>query len=106
MNLPEDLAWVILVLPLLAAGGITLFTLSDRGRSARWSIVAVVLSFVLSVALFLSLRGGPVVSATPWTWLEVGGLRVVFAPVLDPLSLLFCRPEPVHLFHAGHCAGQ
>ena len=41
----EALPWLILFLPLLAAGIITLFTLRDRKLSATLSIGAVLISF-------------------------------------------------------------
>ena len=44
----EFLPWLILLLPLAAAVGITLFTLPDRERSARLSIGAVLASFALT----------------------------------------------------------
>jgi len=49
----ENAAWLLLLLPLLSAAGITLFTLRDGVRSAKISITAVVLTFVVSLGLFL-----------------------------------------------------
>ncbi len=49
----DALPWIILFLPLAAASGITLFTLRDRELSARLSIGAVVLGFILSGVVFL-----------------------------------------------------
>ena len=55
----DILPWIILFLPLLAAGAITLFTLHDRRLSAGLSIGAVVTGFVLSI-LLVSVNGwGP-----------------------------------------------
>ena len=80
------LPWLILFLPLLAAGIITLFTLRNRGLSARLSVGAVVIAFALSV-LFIAVNG--------WTgretgipWLSIGNLQVDFGLKLDPLSLM------------------
>jgi len=82
----ELLPWLILFLPLIAAGGITLFTLRDRKTSATLSIGAIVAGFLLTV-LFLAVNG--------WThgelsapWLSIGGLNVEFGLKLDPLSLM------------------
>jgi len=51
------LAWTILFLPLFAAVAITLFTLKNRDLSARLSISAIVLGFILSLVLLL-VNGG------------------------------------------------
>ena len=47
----EALPWLILFLPLLAAGIITLFTLRNRTVSATLSIGAIVTGFVLTLAV-------------------------------------------------------
>jgi len=80
--------WLALLLPLAAAGGITLFTLRDRGASARLSIGAVLAAFGLSVALFATRAGGE--NAFTWLAVEAGGvsLRVDFGLRLDALSRL------------------
>ena len=87
MNL-AFLPWLILLLPLAAAVGITLLTLRDRARSATLSIGAVLLGFVLS-AIFIGANGwSPGAQESTVTWLAVGGLHVDFGLRLDPLSLL------------------
>jgi NADH-quinone oxidoreductase subunit L len=90
MNLPEDLAWIVLLLPLLAAAGIALFTLRNPRRAARLSITAVAVGFVLSLILFLALSGQAEAgsAASSMTWLNVGGLKVELGLHLDRLSLL------------------
>ena len=55
MNL-EALPWIILFLPLLAAGVITLFTLRSRTTSALLSIGAIVTGFVLTI-VFIAANG-------------------------------------------------
>jgi NADH:ubiquinone oxidoreductase subunit 4 (subunit M) len=55
----NQLAWIVLFLPLLAAIGITLFTRHNRDLSARISIGAIALGFVLSCVLFLWHRRSP-----------------------------------------------
>ena len=49
---PEDAAWFILLLPLLSAVAIALFTRRDGRFSATISITAVVLSFLGSLGLY------------------------------------------------------
>jgi NADH-quinone oxidoreductase subunit L len=84
----ELLPWLILFLPLLAAGAITLFTRKDRQLSARLSIGAIVAGFALT-SIFIAANGWePLKKETLVTWLEVGDLQVDFGLRLDPLSLL------------------
>src|SRR5882762_5205664 len=80
------LPWLILFLPLLAAGIITLFTRRDKKLSATLSIGAILIGF-LSTVLFIAVNG--------WTsgevslnWLSIGNLSVDFGLKLDPLSLM------------------
>ena len=88
----EALSWIVLFLPLLAAFGITLFTLHDAKLSAKLSIAAVVVSFVGSLTLFFlmqePLRAARAIETSPFDWLSVGNFQVEFALRLDPLSLL------------------
>ena len=84
MNL---LPWLILFLPLAAAGIITLFTRHDRKLSAGISIAAVVAGFILS-AIFVSAAGwAPTRSESVVNWLTIGGLQVDFGLRFDVLSL-------------------
>src|SRR2546427_12864066 len=73
---PQDLAWIILLLPLAAAVGITLFTQRDGKFSAQLSISAVVLAFVISLALFVlfqeALRLTNHADAAAVEWLSLG----------------------------------
>ena len=50
----EALPWILLFLPLCAAGIITLFTLRSQKLSAGLSIGAIVSGFVLAIALIKS----------------------------------------------------
>lgn len=107
----EALAWLILFLPLLAAAGITLFTLRDPVLSARLSISAVVLGFVLSVATFFYFRNasGPVEASA--SWLAVGTLKIGFGVRLDPLSLLMLLVVTgvggaIHVYSYGYMQGD
>ncbi len=103
----EVLPWLILFLPLLAAGVITLFTLKNRVVSARLSIGAVVAGFVLSV-LFIKLNGfHPEPKELLANWLSVGDLRVGFGLRLDPLSLLMLLvvtgvASAIHIYSHGY----
>jgi len=89
----ENLAWIILLLPLAAAVVITLFTQRARQASALISIGTVVAAFVCSLVLFLGLREASSAEATAWNWLSVGlpggeQLKIDIGLRLDALSLL------------------
>ncbi|HEY5909151.1 MAG TPA: NADH-quinone oxidoreductase subunit L [Verrucomicrobiae bacterium] len=83
----EALPWLVLFLPLVACGLITLFTGRDRRLSAGLSIGAVLAGFGLSV-IFIGVNGWEHVRESAITWLTVGDLRVDFGLRFDPLSLL------------------
>lgn len=85
MNL-EALPWLILFLPLLAAGIITLFTLKNEKVSATLSIGAICAGFVLTLALIKF--GGWDARELSADWLSIGGLNVDFGIKLDALSLM------------------
>jgi len=81
------LPWLILFLPLAAAGVITLFTKRNRAVSATLSVGAVVAGFILSV-LFVKMAGWqPENSEVAVNWLSVGPLQVDFGLHFDPMSL-------------------
>ena len=83
-----NIAWLVLLLPLLSAAVITLFTMRNPRLSAQLSITAVVLSFVFSLVLFgIYHSSGPVTSAA-LPWLHVGNLNVDIALRIDALILL------------------
>jgi len=85
MNL-EALPWLILFLPLLAAGIITLFTLRNKAVSATLSIGAIVTGFVLTLAVIKF--GGWEARELSVNWLSIGSLNVDFGLRLDALSLM------------------
>src|SRR5216683_6478010 len=90
---PQDLAWIILLLPLAAAVGITLFTQRDGKFSAQLSISAAVFAFVISLGLFVllqeSLRLTNHADAAAFEWLSFGpDLKLELGLRLDRLSLL------------------
>ena len=81
------LPWLILFLPLLAAGIITLFTRHNKKLSAGISIAAVVSGFILS-AIFVSVAGWtPARPESAVNWLSIGGFQVDFGLRFDVLSL-------------------
>ena len=84
----EVLPWLILFLPLAAAGCIALFTLRYRTVSALLSIGAIVTGFILSVT-FISANGWqPSPGESVADWLTIGSLHVDFGLKLDALSLM------------------
>jgi NADH-quinone oxidoreductase subunit L len=87
MNL-EALPWLILFLPLLAAGFITLFVQKNQKLSAGISIAAVVAGFFLSLIFVHFNSWYPDPSETKISWLAIGDFQVDFGLRLDPLSLL------------------
>ena len=84
----EFIPWVILFLPLLAAGTITLFTSRDRRQSANLSVGAIVTGFILAVGFIVVNGWAPAQSESVVTWLDVGNLQVDLGLRLDPLSLM------------------
>ena len=80
----EALLWLILFLPLLAAGIITLFTLKHRNVSALISIGAIVIGFISTVT-FIAVNGW-VTGEAAVNWLSIGGLNIDFGLKLDRLS--------------------
>src|SRR5579859_77958 len=84
----EILPWVILFLPLAAAGGITLFTLRYRTVSALLSIGAIVAGFILSL-IFINANGWqPSPGESIANWLTIGDFHVDFGLKLDALSMM------------------
>ena len=84
----EILPWLILFLPLLATGCITLFTLRYRTVSALLSIGAIAVGFILSV-VFINANGWqPAPAESITNWLTIGGLHVDFGLKLDALSMM------------------
>src|SRR6266404_317457 len=75
--------WCALLLPLIAAGAITLFARRSKKLSSFISIAAVFGSFVCACLIFLQTN----ISATEMTWIDIHGVFTVpLAFVLDDLS--------------------
>src|SRR5438045_1514660 len=89
----ENLAWIVLLLPLFSAVLITLFTKRQRHLSAQISIGAVALSFVVSLVLFFGLHDAKPVDSTSSNWLSLGQsggdlLKIDIGLRIDSLSLI------------------
>ncbi|MBX3731310.1 MAG: NADH-quinone oxidoreductase subunit L [Verrucomicrobiae bacterium] len=106
----QDLAWAVLLLPLVAALGITLGLRRNRELTTTLSLSAVATAFALSVWLFFlfGIHGAhPAVHPLPW--LSVGGLDVQIGLIVDPLSTLMLMVVTgvsflVHLYSTAYMA--
>ena len=101
----EALTWLILFLPLLAAGIITLFTLRNKAVSATLSIGAIVTGFVLTLAVIKF--GGWEARELSVNWLSIGSLNVDFGLKLDALSLMMLLivtgvGSAIHIYSYGY----
>src|SRR5690349_2143431 len=101
----EALTWLILFLPLLAAGIITLFTLRNKAVSATLSIGAICAGFVLTLALIK--LGGWDARELSVNWLSIGSLNVDFGLKLDALSLMMLLivtgvGSAIHIYSYGY----
>ena len=110
MNL-EALPWIILFLPLLAAGVITLFTLRSRTASALLSIGAIVIGFVLTLSFIAANGFHPAVTETSTSWLSIGNLNIDFGLKLDALSLMMMLivtgvGGAIHIYSFGYMSGD
>ena len=111
MNLENILPWIALLLPLAAAVWITLFTRRDGRLSAQLSIIAIVLSFVVSLILFGLFSGKNRVETTPLQWVALADLTIQVGIQLDPLSLLMLLMvtgvgSAIHIYSFGYMAGD
>ncbi len=96
---------MILFLPLLAAGIITLFTLRNKAVSATLSIGAIVTSFVLTLVLIKF--GGWEARELSVNWLSIGSLNMDFGLKLDALSLMMLIivtgvGSAIHIYSYGY----
>lgn len=83
----QDLAWMILFIPLVMAVGTTLFVRKDRTLAAFFNIGGVILSFILSFTLFV-VFGGQSADCTPFHWLPVEGVNFQIGLHIDALATL------------------
>src|SRR5438874_4154288 len=84
----ELLPWLVLFAPLAAAAVITIFPGANRRLSGGISIAAVVLSFLLSLALVGWVGWSPAPFESAVTWLDIGNFHVDLGLRLDALSIL------------------
>ena len=101
----EALTWLILFLPLLAAGIITLFTLRNKAVSATLSIGAIITGFVLTLVVIKF--GGWEARELSVNWLSIGSLNVDFGLKLDALSLMMLLivtgvGSAIHIYSYGY----
>ena len=102
------LPWIILLLPLFAAAGITLVTSNDREFSAKLSIGAVAAGFVLSLILLIAYRGESVPQSS-LPWIHVGNLYLDLGVQIDALSQLMLLIVTgvgglIHIYSYGYMA--
>ena len=104
----QDLAWVILMLPLVSALAITLGLRRSRVLTTTLSLAAVATGFGLSVWLFFLFGvSGSHVAASSVPWLSVGTLDVHLGLTVDSLSTLMLMVVTgvsflVHLYSTGY----
>jgi NADH-quinone oxidoreductase subunit L len=101
----DALPWLILFLPLLAAGIITLFTLRNKAVSATLSIGAICTGFVLTLVVIKF--GGWEARELSTNWLSIGSLNVDFGLKLDALSLMMLLivtgvGSAIHIYSYGY----
>lgn len=101
----DQLPWIILFLPLVATGLITLFTQRNRAVSATLSIGAICASFVLTLTLIK--LGGWETREVAVNWLAIGDFNVSFGLKLDALSLMMLLivtgvGSIIHIFSYGY----
>jgi len=108
-HFPICSVWILLFSPLVAAALITLFTKERKGLSAALSIGAILISFALSLRLFLlfALKG---VQHMPhaFEWLTIGNtVRIEFGMTTDALALLMLLVvtgvgSAIHIYSLGY----
>jgi NADH-quinone oxidoreductase subunit L len=105
----ELMLWFVLLLPLGAAGLITLFTRRNQTLSAGISIAAVVGALVLSLIFIGANHWQPGESSV--TWLSIGSFQVEFGLRYDPLSLGMLLVVTgvgslIHIYSWGYMSGD
>ena len=112
-----SLLWLVIALPLLGAVVLLVGGPLSRGRLDKSGhlvgAVLPVLSFVLSLIMFLTLLGRSSddrqVGQHLYTWFEAGGIRVGADLLYDPLSALFLLlitgvGSLIHIYSIGYMA--
>jgi NADH-quinone oxidoreductase subunit L len=110
---PENFAWLILLVPLIAAGIITVFTRNHDRLSAQISIGAAVLAFLASLGLFGFLQSSSATNLqqVKVTWLRVEEFNVEIGLRLDYLSLMMAVivtgvGSAIHIYSVGYMKGD
>ena len=109
----ENLAWLVLLVPLAAAGIITVFTRNQYRLSGQISIGAALISFATTLVLFSFLKssGAATLPQVKANWLSVGELSVDIGFRLDYLSLTMALivtgvGSVIHIYSAGYMQGD
>jgi len=119
----ENLPWIILFLPLVAAVLIVFFGQKEPRTSAALSVAAIVAAFFCSVILWTGVAGdlmqeNPELASrhfvsfeSAFTWLRVGALHVDFAVSVDPLSMVMLLVVTgvgslIHVFSVAYMRGD
>jgi len=102
----ETLAWLILFLPLAAAGTIALFTRKHPTVSVRLSICAVLASFVLTWAFAGAWNEAGRFSAAA-EWISVGNFNIEMGITIDRLSWIMLLivtgvGSAIHIYSYGY----
>ena len=97
------MAWLLLLAPLFSAVAITCFTRSFKKLSLGLSVGAVAVSFLIALGLF----SGAISAPTPFTWIELSGLKIEIGFLIDPLSKLMLLIVTgvgllIHIFSLGY----
>ena len=105
-------AWLILFLPLFAAIFITLFTQRWQALSAGISVLAIITSFILSVATLAGFQAADhAVREFSVPWLVTGPLNISFGLRFDQLSLMMLLIVTgvgalIHIYSIGYMHGD
>src|SRR5690242_8086328 len=107
----EKLALLILLVPLVAAGIITLFTRRNPTGSALISIFACAGSFLLSLVLYAQLGQAEAIETEGIKWLAVGALNVELGFIVDHLSVLMLLIVTgvglmIHIYSSAYMKGD
>ncbi|HEV8543888.1 MAG TPA: NADH-quinone oxidoreductase subunit L [Verrucomicrobiae bacterium] len=107
----EYITFLILFLPLAAAGIITLFTQKLPAASARISIAAIAFSFLLSLLVYGRLGNAPAMPVPGINWFSVGNLKVEIGFLVDHLSVLMLLVVTgvglmIHIYSYGYMHGD
>jgi NADH-quinone oxidoreductase subunit L len=107
----DSMAWLILFLPLLAAGIIALGIRHLPRPSALLSILAIGASFLLTLLLWFRLGDAASVAVQPIRWLDVGPLQVELGFMADRLSILMLLIVTgvglmIHIYSFGYMQGD